>query len=36
MDEQTALYGAQHKAQVQETKAVKEALTEASMELEVS
>ena len=35
MEEQIDLCEVQHKAQAQETKAVKEALTEASMELEV-
>ena len=36
LDEQIALYDAQHSAQYHETKAVKENLTEASLELEVS
>ena len=36
LEEQIALYDAQHNAQCQETKAVKENLTEASLELEVS
>ena len=36
LEEQIGLYEMQYKAQVQETKAVKEALAEASMELEVS
>lgn len=35
-EEQFALYGAQCDAQVQETKAIKEAVSEASLELEVS
>jgi len=34
-EEQIALYDAQYSAQAQETKAVKESLTEATMELEV-
>ena len=36
LEEQLALYDAQYSAQCQETKAVKENLTEASLELEVS
>ena len=35
LEEQLALYDAQASAQLQETRAVKEALTDASMELEV-
>lgn len=35
-EEQLALYGAQCDAQTQETKAIKEAVSEASLELEVS
>ena len=35
-EEQHALYGAQCDAQIQETKAIKEAVSEASLELEVS
>ena len=35
LDEQLALYDAQCSGQAQETKAIKEALTEATMELEV-
>lgn len=34
-EEQLALYGAQCDAQIQETKAIKEAVSEASLELEV-
>ena len=36
LEEQIAIFDIQHKAQAQETKAVKEVLTEASMELEAS
>lgn len=36
LEEQLALYDAQYSAQSQETKAVKESVTEASMELEVN
>lgn len=35
-EEQLALYGTQCDAQIQETKAIKEAVSEASLELEVS